>query len=204
MSFGPSSQTKSAENSLAGSANALQNTVYPQLSAAGGDLLHAGTRTIQPGVNYFQNLLSGNTANTTAALQPDIDRIHAMHAQALKAISTLTPRGGGRSGTLFSQQFAPQSDISSLFNGARTTAAGALPGIGMSEIGAGTNLFGLGTQALTGAGNANANLAQLAQKDQQSKLAGYMGLGQGLFGLATTPFGGGSSANGLLGLLGGK
>lgn len=201
MSFGPSNTTKTAENNIGGISNTLTNTTAPQEYGAGGNLLSLGGQTAQPGVNFMTQLLGGNRANTAAALQPSINQIDQGTTGVLNSINTLTPRGGGRYGGLFNQSFAPQSQIQNLFNGARTSAAQALPQIGLQQQSLGTNLFGLGNGALSTAGGVNQGLAQIGQQQQQMNNQLIAGLGQGLFGLATTPFGGGTAANGLLGLL---
>ncbi len=231
MSFGPSNTTKTAENNLGGVSSAAMNNLFPQVTAAGTsalgqgqDLIKAGqgqvaqgAATAQPGINFFNTLMGGNQANTTAALQPNIDAIRQGTSGTLNAASTLMPRGGGRSGTLFNQSFAPQAQIQNLFNQGRTTAATTLPQIGLQQQqlglgqqqvglgqqGVGTNLFNIGNSSLNTAGNVNTNLAEIGQKQQQMNNALVSGLTGGLFKIATTPFGGGSSTNGLLGLLGG-
>ena len=142
MSFGPSTTTKTAENNLSGISNTAVNSQLPTEMASGSNLMGMGGANVQSGTNFLQTLLGGNAANTTAALQPSIDQIRGGTTNTLNAINTLTPRGGGRSGALFSQSFAPQSQIQNLFNQARTGAATALPQIGLQQTGQGANLVG--------------------------------------------------------------
>ena len=184
MSFGPSNTTKTAENNIGGISNTLTGTQYPLLTGTGTNLFSQGGPDIQSGTNFLNTVLSGNNANTTAALQPNIDQIRQGTSNTLTAANTLMPRGGGRSGTLFSQAFAPQAQIQSLFNNARTGAATALPQIGLAQEGLGTNLLTSGTGALTGAGGLNANLGGLGQNQQQITNQLLAGLGGGLFNLA--------------------
>jgi hypothetical protein len=204
MSFGPSNTTKSTENNLAGTASTAANQQYPLITAAGANLFNQGQGPIQSGVNWMNTILGGNTANTAAALQPSINQIQGNTSNALTAANTLTPRGGGRSGTLYNTSFAPQAQIQNLFNQARTGAAQALPNIGTTLTGQGANLFGLGNQALSAATGANAPLLQGSLQQEQINNQLISGLGAGLLGLATTPFGGGGAVNGLLGLIGGS
>jgi hypothetical protein len=201
MSFGPSNTTKTAENNLGGISNTALNQQLPMFNAAGSSLINMGTPNVTSGTNFFNTLLNGNQANTSALLQPNIDQIRQNTSNNLNAINTLMPRGGGRSSTLFNQSFAPQSQIQNLFGPMRAQAATTLPQIGMQQIGAGSNLFGLGNQTLGAASGASSTLGGLGQQQQQMTNQLISGLGSGLFGLATTPFGGGSSTNGLLGLL---
>lgn len=200
MSFGASNTTKQAQNNLgglSGQATDLSRTETGQ----GQGLLNVGQPNVQSGTNFFQTLLNGNRANSTALLQPQIDQIRQGAQNQLQSASTLMPRGGGRSGTLFNASYAPQSQIQSLFNPLRSTAATTLPQIGLQQQQLGTNLFNIGNQPLNTATGASNDLVQAGQRQQQISNSMWQGLGQGLFGLATTPFGGGAAANGLLGLI---
>lgn len=229
MSFGANNTTKAATNNLGGVSNLATNNLFPAVTGAGSDSLKAGTGTIeagknlvaggaataQPGIDFFKTILAGNRGNTTATLQPNIDQIREGSTGSINAINTLMPRGGGRSAALTTQSFAPQKQIQDLFNTSRTTAATALPqiglqqqqlglgqqGVGVSQQGVGANLFNIGQGALGTAGGVNSNLAEIGQKQQQISNSLFSGLGQGLFGILTTPFGGGSAANGLLGMI---
>ena len=201
MSFGAGNTTKAGENNTLGASNLALNQQYPMVTQTGTNLMNLGGNTAAPGVDFFKSMLSGNGANATAALQPSIDQIRQGNTATLNGINTLTPRGGGRYGALFGQSFAPQSQIQNLFNSARTSAATTLPQIGLQEEGLGTNLFGLGNQALSTGGGLGSGLAGLGQQDTQMSRQMAASLGTGLFSLLTTPYGGGSQANGLLGLL---
>ena len=200
MSFGASNTTKTAENNLGGTSNAALNTLFPAVTSAGGTALDTGANNISSGTNFFNTLLGGNTANTTAALQPSIDQIRAGTTGNINAINTLTPRGGGRSGALFSQSFQPQQQIQSLFNGARTQAAQTLPQIGLQQQGLGANLFGIGNGALGTAANANSSLGNMGLQQQQINNQLMTGLGGGLFSILGLPTGGGSG-NSVLGAI---
>lgn len=220
MSFGSNSTTKQATNNLSGVSNAAMNNLFPQVTAAGTKAIgtgeglvntgiegvKSGETTAAPGINFFKTLMGGNQANTTAMLQPNIDAIRGTNANALTAINTLMPRGGGRSGALFNQSFEPQRQMQNLFNTARTTAATTLPQIGLQQQqlglgqqqvglgqqGVGTNLFNIGQGTLGTAGNVNTNLADIGQRQQQISNNLWSGIGSSLFGLATVPFGGAS------------
>jgi hypothetical protein len=204
MSFGANNTTKAAENNLGGISNTALNSQLPMFNTAGTSSLNTGAGNVSSGTNYLNTILNGNQANTTAALQPSINDIRGASANTMNAINTLTPRGGGRSGSLFSQSFAPESSINNLFNTARVGAASALPQIGLQQQGLGSNLMGMGNQALSTASGANSSLGNMGLQAQQMNNSLWQGIGSGVLGLATLPFGGGSSANGLLGLIGGK
>lgn len=201
MSFGANNTTKAAENNLGG----VSEAAFPLSSAlesGGQSLIGNGLNSINSGTNYFNTLLNGNAANTSALLQPSINQIRGGNQNALQAISSLTPRGGGRSGTLFNAAYAPSQQIQSLFNSGRTTAATALPQIGQGVLGTGAGLFSNATAPLNAATGASSSLANVGQTQQQisNNLLGGIG---GLFGsLLTAPSstGSGSILGNLLGL----
>ncbi len=114
--------------------------------------------------NYFQSLLSGNQAQTTSALAPDINRIEGQTQNALQSTSNLAARGGGRSGTLFNLPFQAQSNISGLYNQVRPMAAQGMMGVGagLGNVGQAQGNLGLGMGQLgVGAGNLGANYMNL-------------------------------------------
>lgn len=215
MSFGPSNTSKIANNNLAGISSQATNTAFPldistgkSLIGTGQGLLNQGGQSLNSGTNFFNTLLNGNQANTTALLQPNIDQIRNANQNSIQSLSTLMPRGGGRSGTLFGASYAPNAQIQSLFNGARSGAAGQLgqlglgqEGIGLGATGLGTNLFNTANSALGVGAGASGTLGNQALAQKQMSDQELAALGQAIFGLATTPFGGGSGASGLLGLL---
>jgi hypothetical protein len=203
MSFGPNSTTKRAENNLGGVSN--QATELSRTETGHGEgLLNMGQPSVASGTNFFNTLLNGNRANSTALLQPQIDQIRGGTQNQLQAINTLMPRGGGRASSLFNASYMPQQQIQNLFNPLRSQAASALPQIGLQQMGLGTNLFGIGNQPLNTATGASSQLGQFGQADQQMRNQQMAALGSGLVGLATLPFGGGAAAGGLLGMIGGK
>lgn len=180
-SFGPNAQTQQAMTQLGSNA--------PQTAGFGGQLVAPGIANTNTAANFFRTLFSGDRASTTAALQPDINRIREGQQQTLQAASTLMPRGGGRSGTLFQLPFQTNSMIQNLFNGARTAAGTALGNLGLGQANAGTGLFNTSNQAA-------GDLGQLGQRQQQQSSSLWGGLGKGLLGLGsliTAPFTGGAS-----------
>ncbi len=197
MSFGPSQNVKNNQNQLLGeSQQATANSA--KLNDLGGTNLATGSGNVSSGTNFWNTLLNGNQANTTALLAPNIQANRDQTQQNLQSVSTLMPRGGGRSGTLFGTAMAPTQSLQNLFNTGRTTAAQTLPQIGLAQQGIGTNLFGAGNQALnTGVGATGTNLNSALQVQQMSNaLAG--GIGSLGMGLALAPVTGGGSLFGNL------
>lgn len=141
--------------------------------------------------NWFQSLLSGNQANTTAVLAPDINRIKDQNQQTLTAASTLAPRGGGRGSMLFDLPFKTTSETGGLYNGARPAAAanlanlaGEYGSIGVGAGGLGKGLLDTGVSALNAGTNAASWLDSLAGQQKQFQYGTGKDLGAGLYGIA--------------------
>jgi hypothetical protein len=199
MSFGGGTDYNRGINNLGGSSNLAMNSLFPAAFHGGQQNLQMGSTNTGQSGNYFNTLLNGNRANTTAMLQPDINRIQGAQQGTLQAASTLMPRGGGRSGTLFQLPFQGNSQIQSLFGGARSGAAGQLGQLGLGQGGLGANLFGQGTSALNSSNQANEAMSELALRQKQMSDQKVAGLANGLFSLLTTPFGGGAMKGTALG-----
>lgn len=194
-SFGQSGAAKTAENNLGGTSNLALNNLFPQVTSAGSTALKTGAGNVNSGTGFLNTILNGSGENTAQLLQPSIDQIRGGTQQALQSTSTLMPRGGGRSGALFDLSTQPQRQIQGLFNQARTTAATALPQIGLGQEGVGTNLFNIGNAALGTATGANSSLGELGLKQQQiqnqSIQAGLKAVLGAVSGLAAGGGGGG-------------
>lgn len=201
MSFGPTASEKQYSSQLTNVGNQAQQNSGLATSTGQG-LLNLGTGNTTAGTNFFNTLMNGNQNATTALLQPDINRIRGAQQGTLQAVSTLMPRGGGRSGTLFSLPFQANSQIQQLYNTLRPQAAQALASTGLQQTGQGANLFGIGNQALGVGEQANASGLNWAQQQAQRANQMAAGLGGSLFSLATMPltgpFGMGNSAIGKL------
>lgn len=126
--------------------------------------------------NWFQSLLSGNSANTTGALAPDINRIKDQNQTLLDSTASLAPRGGGRGSMLFNLPFKSSSQTSGLYNSARPAAAtnlanlaGEYGSIGVGASSVGTNLFNTGVGALNAGTTAANDYGNLSTAQQQFK-----------------------------------
>lgn len=184
MSFGGGTDYNRGINNLGGSSNLALNSLFPAAFGGGNRQLQAGTNNTTAGGNFFNTLLNGNRANTTAMLAPDINRIQGAQQGALQGASTLMPRGGGRSGTLFNLPFMGNQQIQSLFGGARGGAGSTLANLGLGQGGLGANLFQTGVGGLNSANQANQAMieAALGMKKRSDSLAS--GIGSGLMSAA--------------------
>ncbi len=206
MSFGGGTDYNRGINNLGGSSNLALNSLFPAAFGGGERQLNTGTNNTTAGGNFFNTILNGNRANTTAMLAPNIQQIQGAQQGALQGASTLMPRGGGRSGTLFNLPFQGNQAIQSLYSGARSGAGSTLANLGLGQGGLGANLFGAATGGLNSANNANQAMAGLGLQQKQMSNETAAGLGNGLFNLLTFPFGGsgmtGTAIGGLRSLFG--
>lgn len=185
MAFGRSTQAQQAEGanmSIAGTAT--QNSKTAQDSGVGA--LSTGTQQVQSGANFFNTVANGNRENSTAMLAPDINRLRDSNTQALQAASTLMPRGGGRTASLFGRPLATNDAVNSLYTGVRSGASSQLAQIGQGQQSLGANLFGIANSGLNTAGNINSsnlNYERQRQADINNAAIGYAGAGtRALFG----------------------
>ena len=127
--------------------------------AQGGlDVMGTGLNTLQPSIDFYSKLLSGDPTATTQALAPTAANIAAITAGAANRASEGMPGGGYRASTLAGLPFAQASQVGSAALQLQPAAAAALGQLGgeQAQIGAGmagvgTTLGGLGT-TLTGQG----------------------------------------------------
>ncbi len=178
-SFGPTDQMNQAFSTLGANNTAASGAAVPNVNS--------GTSNLAAGANFFKTILGGNQADTSALLQPDINRVNNANQQTLQAVSTLTPRGGGRSASLFALPFQGNQQIQQMFNGARAGAASQLPQIGSAQGSLGSNLFNI---ANTGA----ESLGKLGLAQQQFTDAQKWKLFQTIAGGAAGFAGGGGGA----------
>lgn len=191
MSFKPSqTQQNAQQQQLALSKQAIDQS--GKAMETGQGLLNLGGKTVTPATNFFSILGGGNTAAIQSALRPNIDRARQAQQSTLQNISTMLPRGGGRSGALFDASYAPSRDIGQSFDSARMSAFPALAQIGQQQQSMAPGFFGLANQGLGVGGQMQSDVVGQEQRQQQMKNQFWSQLGSGLFGIATLPFGGSS------------
>jgi len=190
------------EQNLAASRQGLESSrrameTADQVRGTGMNFLNRFSSTLGAPTNYFQSLLSGNQATTTAALAPDINRIQAQTRGATQAASTLTPRGAGRSSVLFNLPQQAASEVSGLFNTVRPQAAQGLTQIAGMQGDVGSNLMNTGTGLMgaaasfmpgnvssiptTGALGAQATQANILREQEERAGAGTASLASSIF-----------------------
>jgi hypothetical protein len=120
-------------------------TAQGATSAGLGDLGKAGS--------FYSSLLSGNRAQTNAAMAPQIATANAQtDAQRRQLAASGTARGGGTAPASQTAQTAKLAQIQNMLFGARTGAAEGLTKVGTAEAGTGVAAANVGTEAATNLG----------------------------------------------------
>lgn len=164
-------QDTSGYNSANTIERSLTNTLSTsgsQTQAAGNQLTNAGTAEVQPALDYWTGILSGNSADVAAAAQPQIAASNAQFNSNAKVLDQYTPMGGGRSQALVANKTAQASTNAGILSTTRSGAAPALAGTAVSEQSAGLQQQSLGIQQL---GQAIQSILSKMGIDQQGDFA---------------------------------
>lgn len=182
-SFKVGGDAATAQNNLNGisqQATSLSNNAVGQ----GTNLLNTGGSNVTSGTNFFNTALNGNQASGAALMAPQMNQIRQANQNQLQAINTMMPRDGGRGSSLFQAAYSPTAQINSAYGNVRAGAANNLEQTGLAQQQLGTNLFGVGNQALGTGSQASSNMGQLSLEQQQMQNQWNSQLGGGLAGLA--------------------
>ena len=155
--------------------------------------------TLQPTIDYYNKLISGDPATTTAALAPTAANLSTIYSGAVNNASQGSPAGGYRAATLAGLPQAEAAQVGNAALGLQTTAAQGLQsaagtqntiagtqggigssvaGTGQQVAGTGTTLTSQGTQAIQQA--VQDALAKLGLNAQTSGLSQFDQLMQGI------------------------
>jgi len=162
--FGISPQPVSgADNSLTAMWRGLSNlagTTAPAFIQQGGNVLgtglgvtqggldvsQQGLQTLQPSIDFYNKLLSGDPTATTAALAPTAANIAAITSGATDQASRGMPGGGYRAATMAGLPFAQAAQVGNAALALQPQAAQALGTLGGEQAQIGANIAGTGTQ----------------------------------------------------------
>jgi len=158
--------------SIAGDVSGIKGQAGKQLTE-GQTLASKGQSDIAPVLQYFKQLMSGDSGQILAATQPERSRVIDQYDAARKSAGAFTPRGGGQASTQQESRAREASDLANITAGARKDAAQGLAAIGTHE-----QDTGLAMQQ-----QAQQQLAQLLgptlqqnQNDTASTVQTYMGI----------------------------
>ncbi len=149
---------------------AYQRSLTNNTGVAGQGLLQQGTDQVKQALGYWGPILSGNRAEMTAALAPEINTINSGYDQQKSQLDQFAPRGGGRANLMQQLPFQQTRDISTLFSNLRPQAAQQVAGIGESQQGLGSNLLQSALQAILQKMGIN-----VTESGQNKALAGQLG-----------------------------
>ena len=107
-----------------------------------------GVSALQPSLNYYSALLSGDPTATAAAIAPTTSGIMSQYDTAYKNVTDNAPQGGQRSGNIANLQGQEASSVGSVIQTVQPAAAQALGGLGLGLAGAGTAEQNTGQSAL--------------------------------------------------------
>lgn len=160
-----------------------------------------GVSALQPSLNYYSALLSGDPTATAAAIAPTTSGIMSQYDTAYKNISQNSPQGGQRSGNIADLQTKEAGSVGSVVENVQPAAAQALGGLGLGLAGAGTAEQGVGQSGLSQSlaallGMRGQDIGYSESQQQQNNALGSI-LGALLGGMST---GGGATGNQKTGL----
>ncbi len=130
-----------------------------QLTGQGAQGFQTAGETLQPSVDYWTKLLSGDPSVTSAAVAPSAGVISKQYDAASRAAATSLPRGGFSAGLQASLPFQKASQIGGLVQNLQPLAAQGLQqsaGLqgslaqGLGGLGLGTSQLGSGLLDLAG------------------------------------------------------
>ena len=108
-----------------------------------------GVSALQPSLNYYSALLSGDPTATAAAIAPTTSGIMSQYDTAYKNLTDNAPQGGQRSGNIANLQGQEAGSVGSVIQNVQPAAATSLANLGLGEASAGTAEQGTGQSALS-------------------------------------------------------
>lgn len=162
-------QLTNPDNSTTGLWYSLANLMGqagPSLVEQGGNLVQTGTGvtggglqmqgggygttqtalgTLQPTIDFYNKLLSGDPATMTAALAPTANTLSNVYAGAVNQAGAGMPAGGYRAATLAGLPEAQAAQVGNAALGLQPTAAQGLASAANEQAGIGATQAGIGT-----------------------------------------------------------
>jgi hypothetical protein len=160
-----------------------------------------GVSALQPSLNYYSALLSGDPTATAAAIAPTTSGIMSQYDTAYKNLTDNTARGGQRSGNIANNATSEAGAVSSVIQNVQPAAAAAEGQLGLGLASAGTAEQSTGQSALSQSlasllGMRGQDIGYSESQQQQNTALGQI-LGALLGGSST---GGGATGNQKTGL----
>lgn len=136
---------------LLGSTGGYYGQLGTGLLSGGLGVTQTGLQTMQPSIDFYTKLLSGDPSTVTSALAPTAANIANIFSGATDQASRGMPAGGYRASALANLPFAQAGMVGNAALGLQNQAAQGLGQLGGQEAGIGLGIGGLGT-TMTGQG----------------------------------------------------
>lgn len=171
LMFEPTSEGDSLTQFLRALNNYLQaqgKSTYDtgqSIFGAGANVAGQAPGTLQPTIDYWTKLLSGDKTAMNQAVAPTATAIGNQYDTASRSAATSLPRGGYSSGLQASLPFQKATQIGSLFEKLQPMAAQELQGAAQTQGALGQNIANLGL----GESGLGFNLFNLASNNQLTR-----------------------------------
>lgn len=166
---------------------------------------------LNPVIDYWSRLLSGNRGEMTSVLAPELNQIADNYRAAQMASANLTPRGGGRASLMQALPFQQARDVSTLLQTLRPQAAqglgqtvgqlgglaGQIGSLGSGLMSGGSNLLSSANQSLLAGTTAGRSILEFEAERRKRAVESGQGIGNFLHGiLGNLKIGGGGFGGG--------
>ena len=148
----------------------LQAGLARKTAPVGASMYQLAGRSMNPVVDYWSKILSGDRGQATSMMAPELNRISEGYGANTRAAEALMPRGGGRATVMQQLPYQQLRDQTTLMQTARPQAATNL-------LQAGSQAGALGSSALWGATSAGRDALsfQHQQREYEDKQGEWFG-----------------------------
>lgn len=129
------------------------NSLFGATSTAGENQVSQGASGLTSASNYFSQIASGNPAQMSKALAPQISAIQSTTGQGVNTIGQFSGRSGGTAAAVTQEGFAAQQAVQNLFDLLGPEAESQLATISGIQEQLGTGQEDVAANAATAAGS---------------------------------------------------
>ena len=187
--FTDSEKIAGLAGSQAGDLSKKGNTLFGK----GSELFGEGGAALAPVLGQLLKILSGNSADLTQAIEPQVRGVVDQYDTARRAAAEFTPRGGGQASENARSRSEEAGKISEIRSNAITSATKDLQSLGAMLLSQGNAAMGEGLNAEASAMNTLMGLVRSAMEGEQQKRSNWLGIGKLLGSVLLAPFTGGTS-----------
>jgi len=125
-----------------------QRSLTDLMGTSGEATQAAGAAALKAPIDYWTKILSGNKAEISAALEPELAASNAGFEQQRRTLDQYTPMGGGRSSAVMNLGSKKAQTNAGIISSARAGAAPQLAQAGLQEQSLGIEQLGQAIQAI--------------------------------------------------------